>query len=346
MNVVPVVAAALTTPLIVTSDYCSGREGCDRLTVLLDALGLVSAKLARLDLGVSFLLATRGKSAWLFRATGGSLGSAETMSLHRTAGWWCAWQSALHAAAYLLYYLHEGGARLLWLSCFPVSAPGENPVNRLGLVNWFGVLACLPLFLLALSALSSLRRSHYHVFQRLHLSLALAFTTCCALHDLPILLFAAPGLADWYFGRRDDAAPVRLKAEVRTLRGTSGPWIELKIDRDETIVGRMARLAGAVPRGQWASIRVLSLGRESHPLSVASVSGAAPGSFSVIVSANAGNWSRALGGLVGGDGDGGNDDDDENAAEEGELFSSKLECDVEVSGPYPTGGGCWFCAAR
>ena len=61
MNVVPVATAAATTPWIVTSEYCVGRgDGCDGLTVLLDALGLVSAKLARLNLGVSFLLATRG----------------------------------------------------------------------------------------------------------------------------------------------------------------------------------------------------------------------------------------------------------------------------------------------
>ena len=204
MNVVPVVVAAATTPWIVTSEYCMGRgEGCDGLTVLLDALGIVSAKLARLDMGVSFLLATRGKSAWAFGATGGSLGSAETISLHRTAGWWCARQSALHSAAYLIYYLHEGGARLLWLRCFPVSVPvpapgGGNPgLNILGLINWFGVLACLPALFLALSALSWARRTHYHVFQRLHLPLALAFATCCALHDPQILLFAAPGLADW-----------------------------------------------------------------------------------------------------------------------------------------------------
>ena len=280
---------------------------------------------------------TRGKSAWLFGATGGSLGSAETISLHRTAGWWCARQSALHSAAYLLYYLHEGGGRVLWRRCFPVplSPGGGNPVNRLGLINWFGVLACLPACLLALSALPSVRRNHYDVFQRLHLPLALAFTACCVLHDLPILLFAAPGLADWYLGRRNDAAPVRLRAKARTLRGTSGPWIELTMDRDETIAARMVHhsAAGCGARGRWASIRVVSLGRESHPFSVASVSAA--GSFSVVVSANSGDWSGELAALARGD-----DDENANAAERG-CSSSGTEFDVEVSGPFPSGGGGW-----
>jgi|AntAceMinimDraft_11_1070367.scaffolds.fasta_scaffold17713_3 hypothetical protein len=33
-------------------------------------------------------------------------------------------QSALHSAAYLLYYLHQGGLRLLWVQCFPVPLVG------------------------------------------------------------------------------------------------------------------------------------------------------------------------------------------------------------------------------
>ena len=127
---------------------------------------------------------------------------------------------------------------------------------------------------------------------------------------------------------------MRLRAVARTLRGTSGPWIELKMDHHETIAARMdVRSAGCAPRGRWASIRVASLGRESHPLSVASVSAAAPGSFSAIVSANSGDWSRALAALAS------RHDDDENMG--GNSSSSGTECDVEVSGPYPVGGGGW-----
>ena len=92
MNVVPVIAAAAPTPWLLLSEHCGTlqlNDECIRdfpIEALLEAVGLVSARLARLDLGVSLLLAPRGRSAWVFGATGGALGSAEVVALHRWGG--------------------------------------------------------------------------------------------------------------------------------------------------------------------------------------------------------------------------------------------------------------------
>lgn len=125
LNVVPLVAAAGVTPWFMESDNCptAPDHDCDYLAILLDVVGLISSRLARLDLGVSLLLAARGDAAWLLGATGGWLGYAEAVPLHRTAGWWCAAQSALHSVAYLLFYVETGGLLSLWRECFPVALP-------------------------------------------------------------------------------------------------------------------------------------------------------------------------------------------------------------------------------
>ena len=273
LNFVPLVSAAVTTHWFPLSDNCPVAPGeeCSQLAILLDAIGLVSARLARLDLGICVLLAAKGDSSLLLVATHGWLGYVEAMPLHRAAGWWCAAQSALHSLAYLLFYPTTGGLASLWRNCFPAPLP-DGRLNRLGLVNGLGLLALLVLVALVLAALPPFRRRCYHVFQRLHLPLGLLFVACCALHDLPILLFAIPGLADWYLGRRtastgghvsaggQDSPSVpcspqrlqgagcrvqRLPATVQLLRGTSGPWVELTV---ESAVGAGAASA---PRGQW-----------------------------------------------------------------------------------------------
>jgi hypothetical protein len=78
LNIVPNVLAALLT----YNDTCAidhEYEGCDHLSILMDAVGLVTAKLYRLDLGILMLLSARGHSAWLLGATGGRLGYAEAL---------------------------------------------------------------------------------------------------------------------------------------------------------------------------------------------------------------------------------------------------------------------------
>jgi hypothetical protein len=73
--------------------------------------------------------------------------------------------------------------------------------------------------------------------------------------------FAAPGLADWYLGRRGEGAPVRLPAKARMLRGTSGPWVELTVACGETVVAaRMHDIARASPRGQWTAMAAVPFG--------------------------------------------------------------------------------------
>lgn len=230
---------------------------------------------------------------------------------------WCAGQSALHSITYLLFYLATGGLRSLWFDCFPAPLP-DSKLNRLGLVNFFGLLAFVILFALVLPAWPQLRRHCYHVFQRLHLPVSALFVLCCALHDLPILLFAVPALSAWCIEWRSNRTrgilgclPRLLPAKARLLPGTSGPWVELTVDYGAAL--------NAAPRGQWVSIRVVPLGKEWHPLSVTVSANSAEQELSVVVSARAGNWSRAL----------------------ATLAQPATSFDVEVAGPFPFGGGGW-----
>ena len=89
MNVVPIATTIATTTWVMRSDNCplDPQRECKPLSMILDSIGLVTARLARLDLGVCLLLATRGQSGWLFRATGGLLGFTESVPAHRAAGW-------------------------------------------------------------------------------------------------------------------------------------------------------------------------------------------------------------------------------------------------------------------
>lgn len=72
------------------------------------------------------------------------------------------------------------------------------------------------------------------------------------------------------------------------------------------------------------SVRVVPLGRETHPLSVCACSAT---ELSVLVSSRAGDWSRALATLV------------PSAGSEPSSQPSSFE--VEVGGPWPAGGGGW-----
>ena len=357
LNVVPIPFVLAVTHWVAQSDNCpaapydgsptNASVECDSAAIGLDVVGVVSARLARFDLGISLLLATRGDSAWLHNLTGGWLGLPETIQLHRTAGWWCVAQSALHSAGYLTFYPWTGGLRSLWLNCFPTALPivanSTRPMrlNRLGLVNFYGVVAFVAMLLLVLPALPYLRRRRYDVFQRLHLPVSMLFCICCALHDLPILLFAAPGIADWYLGWRTTrqgsntcpcgpASSLAAPATANVLPGTSGPWIKLAVDcscidvlnSKQTGKCSLQNKRPMAPRGEWALVRVLPLGREAHPLSVAvSTEGGCATQLTALVTASAGDWSHQLAALSAGETGGG--------------------CKVEVNGVSGVGGGDW-----
>ena len=114
---------------------------CDYVYTILDSIGVISARLARLECGLILLLSMRGEATWLFGLSNGFLGYAESIPLHRTLGWWCAFQSVLHGLAYFIFYFHNGGWKQLWIACFPVDkGDSTSSLNRLGLVNFFGVV--------------------------------------------------------------------------------------------------------------------------------------------------------------------------------------------------------------
>ena len=329
LNISPVVATVLTTCWFAGSGNCplaldtGGFRACDYPAVVLDAIGLVSAKLARLNLGIALLLAARGESSLILGAAG--LGYPEAMPLHREAGWWCAGQSMLHSACYLLFYSRVGGLHTLWVNVFPARLQ-DNTLNRLGLVNGLGMLAAVCLLALILPGVPWARQRYYHVFQRLHLPVAALFVLCCALHDLPILLFALPGIACWYLEqgarfldtRTCNGSRHRLRAEARVLGGTSGPWVELNIH-----CGLGLPVNSTWP--QWVTVRILQLGIESHPLSVASVVHTTNATrLDLLITSSAGDWSHAL-----------------------STICQKTDAlDVEVAGPYPESNFDWCLGCR
>ena len=327
LNVGGLVVSLAPTPWFLVSDNCPVAPGaaCDPLAIVLDVVGLVSARLARLDLGLCLVLASRGDSAWLLGATSGALGYAEAIPLHRTAGWWCAGMSALHSATYLLFYLETDGLRSLWVSCFPART-ADGKLNRLGLVNFFGLVAAAALLALALPAHPTFRRRCYHVFQRLHLPVAAAFVVCCALHDLEILLFAVPGLASWYVERRTASScrPRLLPATARSspahrARGSSSPSTVARRCRGRA--PRRRRRAGAGCRCEWRRSATVAPALRDV-VGVGERRGAQRGGVRSRgrLDARARRPLRAAGG--------------------GRRF------EVEVAGPYPFGGGAWSLSAE
>ena len=336
LNVLPL-AVQIVTSLILDAQAhtCEPTPNCTNdadetplRTSMLDYVGVLSARICKVDLGISFLLVARGAAAWLTAATGGSLGYTEAMPLHRLAGWWCISQAALHSVCYLLFYLDVGGFSGLWRDVFPWPLPDSGGFNRLGLINFYGLLAFILLPLLLVPAHPRFRRRFYHIFQRLHLPTALLFVLFGALHAITLLLFAVPGLAAWYCARSaldtNDSiwsSRRRLPAAVRLLRGTSGPWVEMTID-----CGKHAQLSAA-PRGMWILLRALPLGKEKipfwkerHPLSVTQSASGNPSELCVVVSAQGGNWSQAL-------------------AATSQVSTSTIQ--VEIAGPFAFGGGQW-----
>ena len=159
-------------------------------------IGVITARLARLDLGLCLLFVAK-ELPLVLAATEARLGFAEAVPVHRSAGWWCAGQSAMHSVAYLLFYLRVSGLAGLWLYCLPTPLADSSQINSLGLVNGLGVLAFIVLLPLVVPAWPQVRRRCYNAFQRGHVTVAAFFVISCAMHDLQILLFAVPGVAVW-----------------------------------------------------------------------------------------------------------------------------------------------------
>ena len=167
---------------------------------------------------------------------------------------------------------------------------------------------------MALLALTSLPRARfYRGFQSVHAGLGLAAVAAALLHDLPILIFAAPGLVDWFAGRYDDlpAGGRRLPARARVIPGTSGPWVEMKIELAGPAAA--AALSLSSPAGAWVGLSVEEISAEVHPISVAALTST---SMTLVVSGNGGDWCDRLA-----------------------SFASKRPRPwVLVKGPYPSGG--------
>ena len=175
LNVVPNILAGISVCWYCEADVASVTK-CDYVYTILDSIGVISARLARLECGLILLLSMRGEATWLFGLSNGFLGYAESIPLHRTLGWWCAFQSVLHGLAYFIFYFHNGGWKQLWIACFPVDkGDSTSSLNRLGLVNFFGVVGLLVFVPLGITAMQKIRQRYYHIFQTFHVPLSSLF---------------------------------------------------------------------------------------------------------------------------------------------------------------------------
>ena len=297
-----------------------------------DTVGLVTARLARLDFGLCLLLAACGKWPWLHGATAGLVGYPEGMPLHRLTGYWCIGQSILHSIAYLVHYYIRGGWLGIWQFCFPfdiaetttinlnaTTSPFQN-INRLGLINVYGVVAFFISLMILISGIPWIRKRFYTFFQYSHLPMSMIFILFAALHDLQWLYFGIPGLSEWFIGRvsrldklcTNKRCSSRKQAVVRVLSETSGPWVELKIPLSK--ISSQDLITGS--RSQWASLRIVELDHEFHPVSLVRTSS----HLIAWVTASGGDWSSALAVLAKG--------------------CSNIE--VEIRGIFPEGGASSF----
>merc|ERR1719273_281144 len=139
-----------------------------------------------------------------------------------------------------------------------------------------------------------------------------------------MLWFAIPGLACWCVGKFMccrmqsnnnkglSCSTQLLPGNAKILDGTSGPWVEVNVN-----VGNNFGNNCLAPIGKWVLMRVVPLGKEMHPLSAVTTEN---GELTMIVSANAGDWSKSLANLA---------------------QSDERHFKVEIQGPFPTGGGHW-----
>eukprot|EP00931_Biecheleriopsis_adriatica_P067318 TRINITY_DN41478_c0_g1_i1.p1 TRINITY_DN41478_c0_g1~~TRINITY_DN41478_c0_g1_i1.p1 ORF type:complete len:669 (+),score=56.86 TRINITY_DN41478_c0_g1_i1:98-2104(+) len=165
---------------------------------LLDCLGIISARAAAVYLGMLLLAISRRSAILIFHG----FGYLDLLAFHKAAGWWCVATSLIHSLAYVVYYLVEGGLEDLWRSCFPTelcALQEGDCFNTLGLVNFLGVLATVPLIILAVHSREHIRRSMYERFYFLHLAMGAMFVFLVGLHDFPTMLLAFAGLA--FYGR-------------------------------------------------------------------------------------------------------------------------------------------------
>ena len=357
LNIIPIVSWIVTTLVFLLQGDCGGTEFAESdedctdgwsltfdkksnyWSVLLDTVGVVTARLARLDFGLCMMLSAAAKWPWLLGTTSGWLGYPEGMPLHRLIGWYCLGQSVLHSIAYFIFYFVLYGWIGIWQACFPVlrtnatrihrtdtNSSDVEKLNTLGLVNFFGVVAFVLSLMLLIPALPCIRKKYYNCFQCLHLPSALLFVLFGALHDLPWINYGIPALAEWFLGQlgtsmgytgRVCSCPLRAKAFV--LPDTSGPWVALTVE-----LGQSWKPNGNLSsRGQWASLRIITLGREFHPLSVAMSNTSNGPQLSAWITGKAGDWSSKV----------------------ADIARKQTNFDVEIKGPFPDGGGNWSLGA-
>ena len=109
---------------------------------------------------------------------------------------------------------------------------------------------------------------------------------------------------------------------AKLLPGGSS-WVELKLDCGAGWNSSLARPTNE----QWASVRILELGKEFHPLSVALSRDNATTYLTALVSGKSGDWSRRLASLA-------------------KSCGGEETFEVEFKGPYPSRDDNWsFMAA-
>jgi len=245
--------------------YSLYRHGLHEPERFLAVLGIITGRAAAVCSGLLLLAVSR-------RAVKVSLdgsGYADLVPPHRAAGWWCVAMIMIHSLAFFLYYWLEGGLERLLHACLPLARLGcrgsEHCLNRLGLVNFLGVIGTLAAVVLGPFSAQRVRRASYELFYAVHLVTSLAFLLFGALHDFSMMLFALPGACFYAYDRIVTARSSRERhPEVATaVLCQNGPSSIVLLTWSATTP------SSETPGHRWVSICADSISKyQWHPFSV------------------------------------------------------------------------------
>jgi len=181
--------------------------GVDKLAEGFYELGIVSGRATAVFTGMLLLAISRQSVL----SENHSMGYIDLITFHRTAGWWTVAWTAIHALAFITFFLLNGGMGDLLQEMFPVQVTCHHKhhkhhkqrscLNIGGLVNFFGLLATLSAVALGVLSLERVRRKRYESFYFTHLVSSFLFIVLGGMHFFMVILLAIPGLVLYMYDK-------------------------------------------------------------------------------------------------------------------------------------------------